>query len=327
VQTPEMLNLLTLLTFVDAQATSDQLWNGFKDSLLRVLHARTLALLTGGAEFVRADEKQRERLLQEAQRRLPEAISADELHAHFATLPPRYFHIHTASEIVGDLQLAHRFMRLQLAEAERALEPVTAWQDAPDRGYSAVKVCTWDRAGLFSHIAGSLSAVGLNILSAQIFTRSDGIAMDTFYVADARTGVLASPEQQEHLGALLAQVLVGGQVDFRALIARQKVTQPLYQAYTGERIPTVIYLDNEASETRTLIEVETEDRIGLLYTISQTLTELQLDISAAKICTEKGAAIDSFYVSELSGVKVLEPERQRHIERKLNEAIATLDQA
>ena len=88
---------------------------------------------------------------------------------------------------------------------------------------------------------------------------------------------------------------------------------------------TQIRLDNDASESRTLIEIETEDRIGLLYTISQTLTELALDIAAAKICTERGAALDNFYVRELAGGKVLEPERHRAIERRLRQAIHALD--
>jgi [protein-PII] uridylyltransferase len=109
------------------------------------------------------------------------------------------------------------------------------------------------------------------------------------------------------------------------LIRRQKITRPLYQAYTGERIPTHIYFDNEASEARTLIEIETEDRIGLLYTISQTLSELAVDISAAKICTERGAAIDSFYVRELTGGKVLNPDRHHAIEHQLRQAIHKLD--
>ena len=114
-------------------------------------------------------------------------------------------------------------------------------------------------------------------------------------------------------------------MDFPALIGRQKITRPLYQAYTGEHLPTQIRLDNDASDARTVIEIETEDRLGLLYTISQVLTELALDISAAKICTERGAAIDSFYVRELSGGKVLEPERQRAIESQLRQAIRNLD--
>ena len=90
-------------------------------------------------------------------------------------------------------------------------------------------------------------------------------------------------------------------------------------------LATGIRFDNEASEERTLIEIETEDRIGLLYTISQTLSELELDISAAKISTEKGAAIDTFYVREVDGGKILAPERHRAIERKLRHAIHALD--
>ena len=216
-------------------------------------------------------------------------------------------------------------MRLQISEEENALAPVVNWHNEPDRGYNAVKICTWDRAGLFRKIAGSFSAAGLNILSAQIFTRSDGIVLDTYFVADAITGNLAGPDQRDRFESVLHKALTGEEVDFPALIGRQKITRPLYPAYTGEHIPTQIRLDNDASETRTVIEIETEDRIGLLYTISQTLTELALDISAAKICTERGAAIDSFYVRELDGAKVLEPERQHAIEHRLRHAIHSLD--
>ena len=87
--------------------------------------------------------------------------------------------------------LYDRVHRLIL-ENQRVLAPVTAWIDERDRGYSLVKVCTWDRAGLFGKIAGSLSAAGLNILGAQIFTRNDGIVLDTFFVNDGRTGNLAT---------------------------------------------------------------------------------------------------------------------------------------
>jgi [protein-PII] uridylyltransferase len=325
VQNPETLALLTLHTFVDAQATSDKLWNGFKDLLLGSLHHKALQLLAGGPEFTRAEEKQRELLMQEVRKLAPEHLSEEELQAHFASLPARYFQIHPAKDILADLILAHRFMRLQVSEEENPLAPVVNWHNEPDRAYNVVKVCTWDRAGLFRKIAGSLSAAGLNILSAQIFTRTDDIVLDTFYVADALTGNLAGPDQRDRFESVLHKALTGEEVDFPALIGRQRSTRPVYQAYTGERIATQVRIDNDASETRTLIEIETEDRIGLLYTISQTLTELSLDISAAKICTERGAALDSFYVRELSGGKVLDPDRHRAIERNLRRAIHALE--
>jgi [protein-PII] uridylyltransferase len=327
VETPETLNLLTLLTFADSQGTSDKLWNGFKDALLWQLHSRAMALLTGGSEFVRASEKQRELLQQEVRDIASKEINDEELGAHFSQLPPRYFEIRTAREILDDLELTHRFMHQLILEKKHALAPVTAWLDEPDRGYNLVKICTWDRAGLFSKIAGSLSASGLNILGAQIFTRADGIALDTFFVNDARTGNLGAREQHDKFAALLEKVLDGGDVDLRTLIARQTNNRPVYQAYAGEQMVTEISFDNEASDARTLIEIETEDRLGLLYAISQTFAKLAVDIAGARIATERGAAIDTFYVRELDGGKIISVERQKLIESQLREAVSRLDVA
>jgi [protein-PII] uridylyltransferase len=324
IENQENLSLLTLLTFADSLATSDKLWNGFKDSLLWTLHHKTMHLMSGGTEFMRAEEKHRELLMEEVRRLMPDSLSEEELQAHFAALSPRYFQIHSAREILDDLILAHRFMRLQISEEETALTPVVNWHNEPDRGYNAVKVCTWDRAGLFSKIAGSFSATGLNILSAQVFTRNDGFVLDTFFVIDARTGNLAGPEQRDKFEAMLIQALTGDEPDFHALIARQKISRPVYQAYTGEQMRTHVRFDNEAAETRTLLEIETEDRVGLLYVISMTFSELDLDISAAKIVTEKGAAIDSFYIRDADGGKIVEPHRQKTIERRLVRALESL---
>ena len=327
VQTPETLSLLTLLTFADSLATSDKLWNGFKDALLWSLHRKAVPLLTGGKEFIRAEERQRELLQEEVCRLAGERFNSDEVQAHFDGLLPRYFQIHSAPEILRDLELAHAFMSRQVTGEDNLLTPEVDWHNEPDRGGNSVTICTWDRAGLFSKITGSFSAAGLNILSAQIFTRADGIALDTFFVTDARTGNLADRSQREEFQRVLNKVLAGEDVPLKTLIARHRNTRPLYQAYTGERMPTLIQFDNEASETRTVIEIETEDRVGLLYAISETLAALELDISAAKICTEKGAAIDIFYIHEAGGGKIIAPERKKKIENKLRQAIHALDTA
>ena len=325
IQNQEILMLLTLHTFVDSQATSDKLWNGFKESLLWSLYHKATELMAGGTEFARAEEKQRELMMEEVQRLMPPQLGDEELHAHFAALPQRYFQIHSTRDVLDDLVLAHLFMRRQTSDQENPLTPVINWHNQPDRGCNAVKLCTWDRAGLFCKIAGSLSAAGLNILSAQIFTRTDGIVLDTFYVNDAKTGNLAGADQRDAFEEVINEALTGEDLDFQALIAKRKITRPVYQAYSGERMATRIGFDNDSSDTRTVIEIETEDRIGLLYAISQQLSELLLDISGAKISTERGAAIDSFYVREENGTRVVAPERQRSIEHKLRVSISKLD--
>ena len=324
VQNVETLSLLTLHTFADSLATSDKLWNDFKDLLLWTLHRKTLSVLTGHTEFLLAEEKQRELLAEEVNRSLPGRISEEELHAHFGTLPGRYFQIHSAPEVMRDLVLTHRFFHLQIAEESNALEPIIDWHNEPDRGYTVAKICTWDRTGLFSNITGSFSAAGLNILTAQIFTRSDAIVLDTFYVVDAKTGKLANREEREKFENILIKVLTGAEVDFRALIAKQATGRLPYQSYEGDRIQTQIRFENETSESRTAIEVETEDRLGLLHAIAQALAELELNISAAKIVTEKGAAIDTFYVNEHDGAKIYDPGRQSFIERKIRSSITNL---
>jgi [protein-PII] uridylyltransferase len=283
-------------------------------------------MMEGATEVVRAEERQREQLMEEVRRQLPPSISPEELEVHFGTLPPRYFQIHSVREVLEDLVQAHRFLRLQISDEENPLAPVVWWHDEPDRACNAVKICTWDRAGFFRKIAGSLSAAGLNILSAQIFTRSDGIVLDTFFVTDARTGNLAGREQREMFEMVIDKALTGEEVHFQSLIARQKIVRPVYQGYAGERIPTRVRFDNDSSETRTLIEIETEDRVGLLYAISEALAEVHLDISAARINTEKGAAIDSFYVKELDGEKISDPARQKGIEKELRRAILRLEE-
>ena len=321
----ETLDGLTLLTFADSEGTSDKLWNGFKDSLLWQLHSRAVTLLSAGPEFIRAEEKRVETLLEEVRELAPEEIENDEIVAHFSNLPLRYFQIRSGKEILEDIMLAHRFMRQLIETQERALAPIIAYHDEPDRGYSLVRICTWDRAGLFSKIAGCLSAMQMNILSAQILTRTDGIVLDGFLVQEARTGNPVKPEQSLKFSALLEKVLMGEEVDLPALIARSLTARPVYEAYAGERMNTRIHFDNQASETRTLIEVETEDRLGLLYVISQTFAKLGVDIAAARILTERGAAIDSFYVREPDGGKIESPSRRVVIEKSLREAISGLD--
>src|SRR3954462_10748196 len=216
-------------------------------------------VLEGATDFIRAEETQRDLLQQEVMRMAPRTFSQEELDAHFTSLPQRYFQIHPAKEIITDLSLAHRFMHHQLAEEEKALEPVLIWHNEADRGYTSAKVCTWDRAGLFSKIAGSFSAAGINILNAQIFTRNDGIVLDTFFVTDARSGTMVDKEGRERFENVLLKVLLGGSTDLRPLIARQKLARPMYQSLEGERMPLRVAFDNETSETRTVIDVETED--------------------------------------------------------------------
>lgn len=326
VENVETLNLLTLLTLADSLGTSDGLWNGFKDSLLLTLYHRTRALLAKPDEFLPASDQSRARLLNSVRAILPKEIARDELEAHFASMPQRYFVLSAPEEIIQDMELIHRFLQRQMNPEENPMEPVASWRDEPDRGYTLVRVATWDRPGLFNKLTGALTAAGLNILSAEIFTRDDNIALDAFYVADAVSGGLATPDAKQLFEQILRDALAG-RIDLADCIRQRMARWPAYRPHEGAHIPTVIRFDNTTSDSLTVLDIETEDRVGLLHAISLALSELGISISLAKICTEKGAAFDTFYVAERGGGKIIDPQRQDVVQRRLSGEIERLGKA
>ncbi len=324
VQTPKRLNLLTLHTVADSMGTSDDLWNGFKDQLLRTLYTKANADVSGDTAFMRSERKHRAQLREKVDQILPDIVERDEIDAHFSKLPGRYFHAHTAREIAADMQLVHRFMWNQLtAESKAALEPVITWRDETNHGCTSMRIATWNKHGLFSLLAGSFAHAGLSILSARGFTREDEIVLDTFHVVNAATGEMARKKQRETFEETLVAAMKG-ELDLHELLAHKNQQRPTDY---HEGIATEIEFDNATSTQFTVIDLETEDRVGLLHAVADVLAHLNIEIELAKITTEKGAAIDSFYVCETNGEKLSSPDRQAEVEAKARTAILGLDSA
>jgi [protein-PII] uridylyltransferase len=135
---------------------------------------------------------------------------------------------------------------------------------------------------------------------------------------------LAQREDREKFERRLTRAVTAAEVDFTEKIARRAIPAPLYRSLEDEHIPTSIHFDNETSATCTVLDLETEDQVGLLYHITRTLAELGLNISLARISTEKGAAVDSFYLAEETGQKILPLARQEEVAERLRRRIATL---
>jgi [protein-PII] uridylyltransferase len=322
VREPENLHALTLLTLADSLGTSDKLWNAFKDQLLLMLHHRAEQHLQGNPQ--QAEVAARERLREEVHRTCPAGIGPDEIEAHFAALPPGYFHHATAEEVVDDLQAAHDFLSAEVGGDDHPLAPVIRSRSLPALSCSVVRCCAWDHHGLFARLTGAFTAADLNILSAEIYTRRDDFALDRFHVCDAATGSPASSRALERF-ALFARGALTGSLDLaEALRGRRSPRTPGFVVPGGGRLPTRIEFDNHSSPSRTILEIEAEDRLGLLYTIASVLAELGVDISLAKINTANGAASDVFYVSEAGGTKIEAAARQKQIRLTLQAAITRL---
>lgn len=179
----------------------------------------------------------------------------------------------------------------------------------------------WDHSGLFARLTAALAAAGLNIFSAEIYTRADHLALDRFYVSESRSGGPASAPALAAFAAL-AEKALAGEVSLPELLQRARefrATVPVRPT-----IPTRITFDNQASAKRTILEIQSHDRLGLLAVLASTLADLDVDISLAKINTHHGVADDVFYVTDSDGQPVLAPERQELIRARLIAALAEL---
>ncbi len=313
VQDEENLAMLTLLTFADSLGTSDDLWNDFKNTLLQSLYRRADRRLASGEDYEAAEKNRLAKLKFTLRDELPPHLSEEELEAHFNHLTPRYFRAHSIRHILVDLEQVNLFLnRVTAKRNEKVLEPIINWHDRPARGYTSLKVCTWDRPGLFTIISGALAATGLNILSARVFSRSDGIIIDTFFVVNAKTGGLAKRAERDKFSKLITQaLLLDGDSAFeeQTMIRRENTEE--------WQLPTRIRIDSQSVESRTIVEVESEDRLGLLHRISNVLTRHDLNIHVARISTGKGAAIDTFYVRTISGGKPTDENKLDELKRAL----------
>ena len=167
------LDALMLLTLADGQGTSDDAWSDWKESLVWQLYHATARYLAEGEACYLAERRQRENQRAAVAAGLDPSY-ADEIEAHFQGMPARYFETFEPAAIVEHLRVVRQFPRLP-ADARpirRGAGPAISWQPQPERGHTECRVCTWERKGLFARIAGSFAAAGLNILSADIFTRA-----------------------------------------------------------------------------------------------------------------------------------------------------------
>lgn len=312
VQDQERLDMLMLMTFADGQATgTNHNWSGWKELLVWQLYLRTCEMLKGEEEFAKNTQVKKEQLIAGVSHLLPAEIAQDELAAHFNLLPERYMICTPEYLIAHHVELIHDFFVLQVLQGENVLRPIVKWIDHEAEGYSGVIVVTWNRDRLFGRIAGAFAVADLNILSADVFTRSDDIVVDTFRVCTPRFDAVLNKIDQRKFEHTLAESLMEPNYDF----AKQLVpkTKGVKDELDDAEFPSRLILDNETSDAQTLLHVQTPDRPGLLYRLTSCLSDHRLSIYNARITTEKGAALDTFYLTDRKGQKILDPEEHERL--------------
>ena len=181
-----------------------------------------------------------------------------------------------------------------------------------------ITVLTPDHPRLLSVIAGACAAAGANIVDAQIFTTTDGRALDTILISREFDRDEDELRRAQRVGKLIEDVL-SGRVRLPEMI--EKRTKPKRGQKTF-RIEPRAEVRNSLSNRFSVIEVEGLDRPGLLSEITGAISDLSLDIASAHITTFGEKVIDTFYVTDLTGQKVENPTRQAAIRERLIDTLS-----
>jgi [protein-PII] uridylyltransferase len=315
IQSPERLRLLLVLTVADMRAVSPKVWNGWKATLLRELYSRVIEVLEGALSTTERDV--RVARAKEAAASLLDDWPAAEIERFAALGYPGYW-------LSFDPETHARHARL-MREAEHRDAPLTVdTQPLPARAVTEVTVYCADHAGLFSKISGAMAVAGASIVDARIHTMTNGMALDTFWIQDAAGGAFDAPHRLARLSALIEQALSGR---LRLETEIHRVSKLLLgRRLNAIHVPPRVVIDNHASHTHTVIEVNGRDRPGLLYDVTGAISEQGLQITSAHVTTYGVRAVDVFYVKDVFGLKV-ENERKLHqLRDALLQALASPDE-
>lgn len=313
----DALRNLFLLTVVDVSTTSPTSMTSWKAHMLDELFIATDAWLTGAGGEANRVERLRREIVSFAEGYLADEATGPAdlafLPSFLASMPDRYLASSSATAVVAHASAARRFV------------PPVSVEVVPSSHPEAVELCVLapDRPGLLAMIAAALSAANLDVLAAQIFSRSEPgsavSAVDLFWVQGRFDGAAAVTRALPKVQASLRELLAGKppQSILRKGGAR---TRP------GPEVKTRVAIDHRASSSHSIIEVSTLDRPGVLFAIANALFELGLSIGVAKINTEGARVADVFYVTEADGQKVAPGPRGAEIEAKLHAALVLDDQ-
>ena len=317
VKTQPNLDNLMLLTLADGQGTTET-WSDWKELLVWQLYHAASRYLLDQEGFIAQSKIEREKLRAAVAAKLAPDF-ADEIDAHFEYMPDNYFRAFGMEEIVAHLELFRILWRNIYLRDEPAFAPAISWEAQPEQGHSVLSVCTWDRRQLLENIAGALAVASIHILSADIFIRGDNLVLDVFRLRTPKLGPVNDLRDVAIVESTLRTALQNERFDFAPLLGavrRKGATGPPEIDF-----PTRITIENKSHPSSTLIQVETPDRLGLLYDLVACLRRQNVYITLSRISTEKGAAIDTFYVTDAATRgKITEAKRIDLLQRQLHQA-------
>ena len=291
----ENLRELYLLTFCDLSSVAPDNLSNWKETLLRELYQRTLAVLRRGGDLLGAE---RAEIVERRQRRAAQLLAEPAGGAApgelFRGLPDRYFAENSAARVAAHMRLMAQ---------RRASGAASAIEISHQRRIEVTELvlAAADTPGLLADVAGVLHANRISIVDAAIYSRvsSPGQAaeaLDIFRVRDSYGRLVTDEARWAKIGSDL-EAVIGGKIKVEELVLVRKRSDSITMWKVPE-VPTEIKIDSQGSRNFTIVEVITGDYPGVLYTIARTLIDQRLDIHRSKIATEANRVVDTLYLRD-----------------------------
>lgn len=305
VQSPERLKLLLALTVADIRAVSPVAWNAWKGVLLRELYSRAEQCMGTGKVELKLHQANH---FHDDLRKLLVGWKDHEVE--------RYLEQGSSSFWASVEPARHAVIARMVRESEAMVQPILLdTQHNYERSITEITVCTYDKHGLFSMVAGAMSLAGANIINAKIFTLKNNVAIEIFQLQDLNGEVFDRSDKLAKMSVYIEQVL-SGELDIMAAFAKR--ASP-YLRSRSKAVPLLgqVLIDNEASNIHSVIEFTGRDRAGLLHDVTHAIAELGLSIVTAHISTYGTQVADVFYVKDNFGMKILHRNKIKQIQDRL----------
>jgi len=310
------LDALLLFTYADSNGTNEEAWSPWKETLILQLYRNTrefiLKGMTAGKEEIDQDVQE---TLSEIKSGLKEKYHAT-FDQHSKLMPKRYFRYRSKKSISKHIVALWQYIDRRERRPKTPFECAVQWIDRPKFGYSELIIVSHNSHRFLEKTCCALATHQINILSADVYTRPDGIALDLFRVCNDDFKAIANSNTKKSVVATLYQI---NQQEAYEPAKYLKKKENFLKPETKQifEFPVRVWTSNNLDPHYTVIELQALDRIALLHDVLRTVNDHNLVTVHSRICTEKGAALDSIYVSTPDGQKLTDQDAVDRLENDL----------
>ncbi|NWO07923.1 MAG: [protein-PII] uridylyltransferase [Alteromonadaceae bacterium] len=307
------LDYLYILTVCDISATNPKLWNTWRATLLRQLYVEAKRALRRGTDnpltrqdWIRATREEAREILHK------QNISDEQIDHVWNTVDDDYF--------LQDSTVDIAWQTAAIVGHGDDPDPLVLIRDTrggPTDGYSQIIIYVKNRVALFAATTAVLEQLNLNIVDARINSSDDGpYSISSYVVLDEQGQPLGvDPERKERVRTRLVEELDNPE-DYPDIIHRRTPRQLKHFAF-----PTEVTLSNDTINQRTVMEVITPDRPGLLARIGQVLLEHRVRLTNAKIATLGERVEDVFFITDEHGAPLRDADTCQALQQDLTKML------